>query len=142
MAETLQWAEHSLYGPRVNCVEVWHHNSRQDLSLMRAATALVLTHSNGYCLFSDPNPLPTADHLHDWYSFWDTDLGRPLADAAQRDDGAIVREFQAGTVIYNPMGNHAIEVAFEQPRTSRATAKSDRRHALAPCDGDIYLRGR
>lgn len=69
IADTLAWAEVHLRGPRINCLETWFHKSRDDLNLMRATTTLALTHSDGYCLFSDPNPLPTPDHLHNWYSF-------------------------------------------------------------------------
>ncbi|MBN1506664.1 MAG: hypothetical protein JW955_07450 [Sedimentisphaerales bacterium] len=140
--ETLTWAESSLRPPHVNCVEVWCQNSRRDLHLMRAVTTLVLTHSNGYCLFSDPNPLPTPDHLHDWYPFWSKGLGKPLANAAPRDDNAVMREFEKGIAVYNPMGNRAVEVVLDEAHTSRATARSSRIHTLAPCDGDIYLRSR
>ncbi|MGA2034623.1 MAG: dual specificity protein phosphatase, partial [Thermoguttaceae bacterium] len=59
IADTLTWAEKNLRSPRVNCLETWFHQSRDDLHLMRATTTLALTHSDGYCLFSDPNPLPT-----------------------------------------------------------------------------------
>ena len=139
IAETLTWAEQNLRPPRVNCVEVWYENSRQDLQLMRAVTTLVLTHSNGYCLFSDPNPLPGPDHLHNWYPFWDKTLGKPLTLGSKRDDGAMTREFEKGTVIYNPMGNHTIEVIFENLRFSQATGKSGKIHTLECPDGDIYL---
>jgi hypothetical protein len=137
---TLAWAERNLRGPRVNCVEVWYQTSRRDLPLMRAVTTLTLTHSNGYCLFSDPNPLPTPDHRHDWYPFWDSTLGRPTGVGIDRADGAVQREFDHGTVVYNPMGNGAVTVRFGQPHTSRATGRRSETHALSPCDGDIYLR--
>ncbi|MBL7140397.1 MAG: hypothetical protein ISS74_05755, partial [Planctomycetes bacterium] len=74
IADTLAWAEAHLREPRINCLETWYHRSRRDLPLMRATTTLVLTHSDGYCLFSDPNDLPTPDHRHDWYPFWDNGL--------------------------------------------------------------------
>ncbi|UCD49358.1 MAG: hypothetical protein JSW27_17715 [Phycisphaerales bacterium] len=140
IAETLSWAEQHLRQPRVNCVEVWYHNSRRDLNLMRAVTALTLTHSNGYCLFSDPNPLPSPDHLHDWYPFWDTSLGRPVGQAIHRDDGATQRQFEQGTIVYNPMGNDPVEITFDEMRTSRATGQRSRTHTLPACDGDIYLK--
>ena len=72
ISDTLVWAEQHLRPPRVNCLETWYHKSREDLHLMRATTALALTHSDGYCLFSDPNPLPTGDHRHNWYPFWNS----------------------------------------------------------------------
>ena len=136
---TLTWAEQNLRPPRVNCVEFWYHNSRQDLPLMRAVTTLALTHSNGYCLFSDPNPLPSPDHLHDWYEFWAKSLGKPVAPGCKRSNGAVIREFEKGTVVYNPMGNRTIEVVFDNVHISRATGKSSKIHTLKSSDGDIYL---
>ena len=47
---------------------------------LRATTTLSLVRSDGYALFSDPNPLPTPDHLHDWYPFWDKSLGKTAGD--------------------------------------------------------------
>jgi len=107
---------------------------------MRATTALALTISDGYCLFSDPNPLPTPDHLHNWYSFWDKSLGRPIAKGRLKGDGTRSREFENGTVVYNPMGNAAASVTFADDRTSLGTGQSGRRHRLSSPDGDIYLK--
>ena len=137
---TLKWAEINLRLPRVNCVETWYHKSRMDLNLMRATTTLTLTHSNGYCLFSDPNPLPSADHRHNWYPFWDKSLGKPISEGIYRNDGTVAREFQNGTVVYNPMGNKPIAVVFSDIRRSAATGKSSRHHELGCPDGNIYLR--
>jgi hypothetical protein len=67
--ETLLWAEANVQRPRINCLETWFQTSRDDLALMRATTTLVLTLSDAYCLFSDPNPLPTPDHSHDCIHF-------------------------------------------------------------------------
>jgi hypothetical protein len=36
---------------RINCLESWFHQSRDDLNLMRATTTLALTRSDGYALF-------------------------------------------------------------------------------------------
>jgi len=137
---TLQWAEKNLRPPRVNCLETWYHNSREDLHLMRATTTLALTHSDGYCLFSDPNPLPSGDHRHNWYPFWDRSLGKPVGEAAARHDGTVIREFENGTVVYNPMGNRPVEVTFSEIRKSVATGTSSERHKLTCPDGDIYLK--
>ncbi|MBZ0257881.1 hypothetical protein K8I31_17590, partial [bacterium] len=104
IAETLLWAESNLRKPHVNCLETWYENSRADLNRMRATTCLVLTHSDGYALFSDPNDLPTSDHQHDWYRFWETKLGRPLANGTIHESGWARRKFEHGTAIYNPMG--------------------------------------
>jgi hypothetical protein len=128
IAATLKWAERNLRPPHVNCIETWFHNSREDLHLMRATTTLALTHSDGYCLFSDPNPLPTGDHRHNWYPFWDKSLGKPNSEGTIRDDGTIVREFENGTVVYNPMGNSPVEITFRETRKSVATGISSEQH--------------
>lgn len=139
IATTLVWAEANLRPPRINCLETWFHQSRSDEHLMRATTALVLVLSDGYCLFSDPNPLPTPDHLHTWYPFWERRLGRPLAAGVKRPDGARSREFALGSAVYNPLGNRAVTVSFEEPRTSIATGRRDRSHTVEPGDGDLFL---
>jgi hypothetical protein len=139
IAETLAWAETNLRAPRINCLETWYHKSRADEHLMRATTALSLVLSDGYCLFSDPNPLPTPDHLHDWYPFWERRLGRVAATGVTRPDGAMTREFANGTAVYNPMGNQPVTITFAEPRSSRATGKRARVHTIAPCDGDLFL---
>ena len=140
IAATLRWAERNLRPPRVNCLETWYHNSRADLHLMRATTTLALTHSSGYCLFSDPNPLPSADHRHDWYPFWNKSLGKPLGEGTDKDDGTVVREFQNGTAIYNPMGNKSVTLIFAEVRTSLANGRSSTRHTVSSLDGDIFLK--
>ena len=141
IADTLAWAETHLREPRVNCLETWFHKSRDDLDLMRATTTLALTHSDGYCLFSDPNPLPTPDHLHNWYPFWDRSLGKPLAERQSRPDGTVSREFDHGTAVYNPLGNRPVTVRFSEPRKSLATGKVDEEHALGCPDGDYLSCG-
>jgi len=140
IADTLSWAEQHLRPPRVNCVETWYHASRNDLHLMRATTTLALTRSDGYCLFSDPNPLPTGDHRHDWYSFWNKSLGQPVAKGVKRPDGAWWREFDHGTAVYNPMGNGQVTISFDRPRISAATGKTSRQYQLQSPDGGIFLR--
>jgi hypothetical protein len=139
IATTLKWAEVNLRPPHVNCLETWFHNSRDDLNLMRATTTLSLTCSNGYCLFSDPNPLPTGDHRHNWYPFWDKSLGKPTSEGVTMPDGTIRRQFTNGTVVYNPMGNKTVTIAFDQIRTSASTGKTSKTHTLKSLDGDIYL---
>ncbi|MHB0955215.1 MAG: alpha-amylase family protein [Pirellulaceae bacterium] len=140
ITDTLVWAEEHLREPRVNCLETWYHKSRDDLNLMRATTTLALTHSDGYCLFSDPNPLPSPDHLHNWYPFWNKSLGKPFAKGKVADDGTVRREFENGTAVYNPMGNKAIEVTFPEERRSAATGKTAQSHHLESPDGDLFLK--
>ena len=140
IAATLTWAERNLRPPRINCVETWYHNSRMDLNLMRAVTTLSLTHSDGYCLFSDPNPLPTGDHRHNWYPFWNKTLGQPVSFGSTSPDGTTRREFERGCAVYNPMGSGNVRVVFDELRTSLATGRISKSHTLKSPDGDIYLK--
>jgi hypothetical protein len=111
-----------------------------DLDLMRAVTTLTLTHSNGYCLFSDPNPLPTPDYLHNWYPFWHKSLGKPISTGLHRKDGSVIREFENGTVVYNPMGNKNVSLVFDNEKTSLATGKCSKEHKISSPDGDVFGR--
>lgn len=140
IAQTLEWAESHLKEPHINCIETWFHKSRNDLHLMRATTALSLTLSDGYCLFSDPNPLPTPDHLHDWYEFWDRSLGRPKAKGRQREDGSFQREFDQGLAVYNPLGNKPVTVSFTTPHTAASTKKTAMTFTVSPGDGDLFWK--
>ena len=142
IADTLAWAEANLRAPRVNCLETWFHKSREDLNLMRATTTLALTLSDGYCLFSDPNPLPTPDHLHNWYPFWNKCLGKPVATGRKNVDGTVSREFEKGTAFYNPIGNKPVSVTFSEERRSVATGKTAQSHYLGSPDGDIFLKAK
>jgi hypothetical protein len=84
--KALVFFEENFAKPVVNCLESW--GDRKDLRRMRAITTLGLTHSDGYVLYADPNPLKTPDHLHDWYPFWDKTLGKPAGKCVARNDGA------------------------------------------------------
>jgi hypothetical protein len=107
---------------------------------MRATTTLSLTLSDGYCLFCDPDPLPTPDHLHDWYDFWTRRLGRPIANGEIEPDGTHRRTFTHGTAVYNPMGNAAATLTFGQTRTRISSGESGIRFIVAPCDGDLFIQ--
>jgi hypothetical protein len=139
LAATLRWAEHATRAPHIDCLETWWHTSREDFDLMRATTTLALTESNGYCLFADPDPLPTPDHLHDWYPFWDKGLGTPLAPGGKKPDGSWHRAFTHGEAVYNPAGNGPVTVSFDQARLSRATGALEFQAQIPPGDGDIFL---
>jgi len=67
-------------------------------------------------------------------------LGKPVGEAATGNEGTVVREFENGTVVYNPMGNKPVEIAFIEIRKSAATGTFSERHKLACPDGDIYLK--
>jgi hypothetical protein len=81
---------------------------------MRFATALSLEFSDGYVLYADPGPLPTEDHLHDWYPFWERSLGHPVdAVGVIFNDGVYRRRFEKGVVILNPPGHTKASLSFD-----------------------------
>lgn len=129
--------ENNLRTPRLNCLEVW--GDRADLRRIRAATTLTLTHGEGSVLFADPNPLKTPDHLHDWYPFWDVKLGRPLGARTDRPDGASVREFSGGTVVYNHYRNATATVTFPTPRKRLSDNSVATTFTIPDADGDIFI---
>ena len=139
IANTLRWAEKSVRETRINCLETWWQHSRQDLNLMRACTCLSLTMSNGYCLFCDPDPLPTPDHLHAWYPFWNYNLGKPLSNGVLGSDGVYTRRFENGEALYNPMGNGSQTVKLGAPMWQVSTGKSVSTFVLPDEDGEILL---
>lgn len=157
MEKTLLWAEHHLREPRINCLEGWRvvtdymgdlnirvaeRNSPENLQWMRMITALSLTHSDGYVLFGDDNAIPAPDHLHNWYDFWDTDLGQPIQEKAvqyQGVAGLFIREFENGWVVYNRSGAMRT-VTFDVPVIGVDNGKQHSRYEIPDFDGEIFLK--
>ncbi len=154
---TLHWAEQHLKAPRINCLEGWRvvtdylgdlniriaeRNSAENRQWMRMITTLSLTHSDGYLLFSDDNAIPTPDHLHNWYSFWDAELGQPIQERAQqyRDaSGLFIREFENGWAVYNRSGSPQ-PVSFDEVVVAVDSEKRQSRHEIPNFDGEIFLK--
>jgi hypothetical protein len=142
LAETILFYGRNLQPPRLVAIEVWRCNANQkdraacDLEdtahpdRMLAATAMALTLSNGYVLFSDPNALPTPDHLHRWYPEWAQKIGRPKGPSACEANGVVRREFDTATVYFN---------ATDEPQTVKTSSGE---HTLAPWRGLIARSGR
>jgi hypothetical protein len=61
--------------------------------------------SNGYVLFSDDNNMPSGDHLHSWYEFWDTPVGEPEGEVEELEEGFFVRHYTNADVVYNRSGH-------------------------------------
>jgi hypothetical protein len=142
-ASNMVWGESHLRKPAITALEGWWKTGRADYALMRATTTLALVFSNGYVLFSDPNELPTPDHLHDWYSFWNRSLGKPVGPIANPDkpdlSGVFTRTYENGEAVFNPPSNHPVTVSFSEPRRSAATNEVRRSFTVAPGDGDLFL---
>jgi hypothetical protein len=139
--ETLAYAEENCRTPHINMVETWWEegsvSTRGEVDKMRATATLAITQSDGYALFAD------RDHGHNWYPFWSTNLGKPLATGAAFADGTFRREFEQATVVSNAIGDKPVVVKFSQDRQSVSDGKTVR--AGEGCtvnshDGEIFLK--
>ena len=157
MEETLLWAERHLREPRINCLEGWRvvtdymgdlktrvreRNSTENLRSMRMITTLSLTHSDGYVLFGDDNAIPVPDHLHNWYDFWDADLGQPIQETAVQYQGVVglfVREFEKGWAVYNRSGSKQT-VTFNDSTMGVNSGNHQSHHEIPDFDGEILLK--
>ena len=157
MEKTLLWAERHLREPRINCLEGWRvvtdytgdlntrvaeRNSPENRQWMRMITTLSLTHSDGYVLFSDDNAIPVPDHLHNWYDFWEADLGQPIQEQAvqYRDvTGLFIRAYEKGWVVYNRSGSEQ-SVAFNDHVVGVNSGKRQSLHRILDFDGEIFLK--
>ena len=157
MEETLLWAEQHLREPRINCLEGWRvvidymgdlktrvreRNSAENLRWMRMITTLSLTHSDGYVLFGDDNAIPVPDHLHNWYDFWDANLGQPIQEKAVQYQGVVglfVRAFEKGWAVYNRSGSKQ-SVTFNDSTIGVNSGNRQFHHEIPDFDGEILLK--
>ena len=152
---SLSWGSENLLEPRINCLEgqrvvydygneesqIVERNSDENLRWMRLFTTLALTHSDGYVLFGDDNSEPTKDHYHNWYSFWDADLGLPISmkrKVLNNIDGLFIREFTNGYVVYNRSGTSQI-ISLGNEFRAVSTGLIAVSHEVNNLDGEIYL---
>jgi hypothetical protein len=135
ISDTLLWAEKNLREPRLNALWTWSVKTPVELNRLRATTTLALAHSNGYVDFGNSGDQPI------WDPFWEhKELGKPIDKMTTRPDGAIQREYEGGTVIYNPMGNTAVTITFAGPHLSAASGQTALKFMLEAMDGDLYLK--
>ena len=142
---TLSWAEENLREPRINCLEgqgisIEPSDSPNNQRMMRAITALSLTYSDGYVLYTS-----AKGHIHHYHSFWDADLGRPVGAKAQlyqNTKGLFIREFTNGWAVYNRSGvAQTISLpASPTPVSDRGDNSASITHSLPDLDGEIYLK--
>lgn len=142
---TLLWAETHLREPQTNCLEGWGlprepTDSPNNRRWMRLFTTMSLTHSDGYVLFNDG-----LNHTHDWYDFYDADLGRPISGIAENykgRKGVFIREFENGWVVYN-RSRKAQQLQFEEKVSAIASGREQKHwHTLPDLDGEIFVKTR
>ncbi|MFI5361232.1 MAG: hypothetical protein ACHQ49_04620 [Elusimicrobiota bacterium] len=135
------WTQGRLSEPKLVAAETVWPKSRNDRELMRLFTAFAMVHPNGYALFADPGPpLAKRYHEHAWYPFWNKALGRPNGPARAQPDGAVVRDFERGSVVYNAIGNKAAAVRFDEKRRRATSGVKASSFSVAPGTGDMFLR--
>ena len=86
--------------------------------------------------------MPTPDHLHNWYDFWDADLGQPIQEKAvqyQGITGFFIREFENGWAVYNRSGTKQT-VIFNIPVIGINCIERQLRHQIPDLDGEIFLK--
>jgi hypothetical protein len=130
-AATSEWARDHLRNPSFTALDALAPRARNRLYDMRMETTYALVFSDGFVSFGDAEG-------HDWYEFWSPSLGRPVR-ATYRKGGAYRREFQFGTVIFNPPTNPTVIVDFPLNHTSVAKSIVTRSVSVQPGDGDILL---
>jgi hypothetical protein len=154
--DTLFWASENLAEERINCLEAWRtggtyngntetrteeRNSEDSLSQMRFFTAMSLIFSDSYVNFVDHGNLPSEDHLHNWYTFWDTDIGNPISEKGtlyNNTPGLYIREFENAWIVYNRSGSIQT-VNFSSPVRDVTSDGISESHSLENYDGGIYL---
>ena len=147
--KTLTYSEQNAREPHVNLVETWWNRKgalhRDDLTRMRATTTLVMTQSNSYALFADPNQNGvTKGHEHNWYAFWDADVGAPMGNGHMRDDGSCIRTFEKATVLSNSTVNQATTIKFDRRMkrvSNNAVLEIGQEATIGAHDGEIFLNG-
>jgi len=156
LEQTLAWVEKpgNLKSQGFNCIEIWHRFSKtdsRDLRIMRAGLSLVLTCSDSYYLFCEPNwwqlDPGRGRKRHAWYDAWNKSLGRPVdpkrspIDNSQKiGNGMYSRAFDQGIVFYNPPDNPQKTLLFAKPVKSVSTGNTATSHTIgAGPDGDIFL---
>jgi hypothetical protein len=152
--DSLYWGSENLREPRTSCLEGWRvvynyvetdhdaqiaeRNSEENQRWMRLITTLSLTHSDGNVVFGAD---PIEAHAHNWYEFWDADLGQPLGPKRtthQDINGLFIREFTNGYVVYNRSGS-AQEIAFEHQYQAVSQGHTRDTHLVADMDGEIFV---
>ena len=153
--ETLSWATEAFREPRINCLQGWRvvtdygndaakvdeRNSPENRRWMRLFTTMALTHSNELVVFEDDNAEP-GENFHNWYPFWDADLGQPVGErrmSYEGVDGLFIREFTNGYAVYNRSGQSQW-VTLPVVATGVSSWHTGSMHRVDDMDGEILLR--
>ena len=88
------------------------------------------------------------NHAHNWYDFWDAELGRPVGPRAVfyqtlkgvSIDGLFIREYTNGFAVYNRSGRERLIKLPENVSGFSSGVKDKLWHTIPDLDGAIYLK--
>ncbi len=143
ITNTLRWADKAYREPRLVCLEARSYagsnlDSPAQLQWMRFFTTMSLTYTErGFVLYA-----LRPSHSHNWYEFWNADLGQPVSPPLQTYRGitsCFIREFTNGWAVLNRSGDSQW-IEFDVPVAGVSSEKFDYIHELPHFDGEIYLK--
>lgn len=80
-----------------------YRSSPENIKFAKLFTAMAMViPENGYILYGDNNPdEPTHDHLHEFYDFYNTDLGKETSIGMEITEGVGFKMYEKGAIVYN-----------------------------------------
>ncbi len=86
-----------------NYWKINYRSSSENIKFAKLFTAMAMViPENGYILYGDNNPdNPGGDHFHDYYDFYNTDLGRETSRGMEITEGLGYKKYEKGLIAYN-----------------------------------------
>ena len=83
--------------------KLYYRSSPVNIQFAKLFTAMAMViPENGYILYGDNNPdIPSGDHDHDYYGFYNTDLGKAISDGVEITNGLAYKKYEKGLIAYN-----------------------------------------
>lgn len=155
--ETIRKAMETVRQPKIINTEIWSQRGATNLdsssgvlkiaagqmNVMRAGVAVHYCFTNGYYAFYPQTfrDVYMAEHMHIYDDFFNAYLGAYTPGAPTMQDGAYRKEWENGTVIFNPPNNPTVTLTFAEPRRSQASGTVATTHTVPGFDGDVFLKG-
>jgi hypothetical protein len=82
---------------------VHYRSSEENIKFAKLFTAMAMViPENGYILYGDNNPDNLkGDHFHDFYDFYNTDLGKETSIGMEITEGVGFKMYEKGVIVYN-----------------------------------------
>ena len=93
-----------------NYWKAYYRSSPENIKFAKLFTAMAMViPENGYILYSDNNPdNHRGDHYHDFYDFYNTDLGKETSIGMEIKEGLGFKMYERGVIVYNYTKNKYI----------------------------------